>query len=104
MTGNRAPRSAAEQRTTPPTSGRRRLEPALAAATAALALVAIDVNLFPTMPIGLAGALLNEWLFWFMVLYLLLVGLTVLKERVTRSGGVSAPGEGSSAGEGSASW
>jgi hypothetical protein len=106
MTRNSAPRerSVADHRTGPPDSGRPRPEPAPAAATAALALVAIDVNLFPTVPIGLAGALLNEWLFWFMVLYLLLVGLTALTQRVTRTGGVSTAGAASSASEGSTSW
>jgi hypothetical protein len=73
----------------------KKFEPAATAAAGALALVAVDAALYPLglesqTGVRFADALINELIVWFILLYLMLLGLTALIERVTRPRGTSA--------------
>src|SRR5438045_1433548 len=66
----------------------RHLDLAALAAAGALALVAFDAVAVPTLPLGTGAwldAVVNEWIIWFTVLYLLLLGVLALYEKAATS-------------------
>jgi hypothetical protein len=67
----------------------RRLDLAAVAAALALFLVACDAIMVPTLPLSTGAWLdgvINEWLVWFGGLYVLLVGIAAVAERLVHRG------------------
>lgn len=69
----------------PAARGQRGRDPVLAAAAGALGLVALTQAALPAPTGTVVDAIVNEWIIWFLGLYLTLRGAEAVMERVRRA-------------------